>query len=488
MLPSSDVVRLDQDFSLPVSVVFPLPIIPKQSKLIKTGSTVAGSMKGGVDAESSAKLCSEKPAAGTVLEQKWGVPWSPEAFVSQAILAGHPCSLKSFVPDVLQQAMKSYGTVSADTRNRMRISKIKYWVDMLKQLKQKEIEYKNNLAPHIKKVLHNKNLLLYKHMLEYPDMGVFEEFVNGTILVGDSEVTGLWPKRHTPNSSTEADLQALSERDREASLKSVVDRFDPGVAEQIWQQTSAEVEKAFLEGPLDVDSIPLSCPLSPRFGCSRSGVNSAVQTHESPRPHTIDVVSGLALLIMNMSRDGGTWMARGFDLKEAYRQCAVHRDSLRYSRILVVNPNTMKPCVFRMIALPFGSIKSVHGFLRIAHSIWFVAMHQLRVLWTNYFDDYVTFSPACEVSQTTQVIHMFLDLLGWTFARDGSKAPPFSDLCNALGVVINVSKLHKGILTVDNSERRKKELSNFISNILSSGHMSTSDALRLRGRMQFASG
>ena len=128
----------------------------------------------------------------------------------------------------------------------------------------------------------------------------------------------------------------------------------------------------------------------------------------------------------------------------------------------------MKPCVFRMIALPFGSIKSDHGFLRIAHSIWFVAVHQLRVLWTNYFDNYVTFSPADEVSQTTQIMRIFLDLLGWTFARDGSKTPPFSDLCKALGVVINVLKLHKGILTVDNSERRKKELSNFISNILSS--------------------
>ena len=266
-----------------------------------------------------------------LLKQCWN---KTEAFVSQAILAGHPCSLKSFVPDVLQQAVKLYGTVSADARNRMRISKIKYWVDMLKQLKQKEIEYKNNLAPHIRKVLHNKNLPLYKHMLEqcnYLDMGVFEEFVNGTTLVGDSEVTGLWPRRHTPNSSSEADLQALSERDREASLKSIVDRFDPDVAEQVWQQTSAEIEKGFLEGPLDVDSIPLSCPLSPRFGITRgekirctdefcrSGVNSAVQTHESPRPHTIDVVSGLALLIINMSRDGGTWMARGFDLKETYR-------------------------------------------------------------------------------------------------------------------------------------------------------------------------
>lgn len=503
MLPSNDTIRLEQDFRLSSSVVSPIRVIPQQSKLFKTGSILAGSVKGGVPVETSQKLLFDKSAGEPAIEQTWGVPWSPEEFVSQAILAGHPCSLKSFVPKVLQQAVSSYDSVSTEARCKMRISKLKYWVDVLAKLQPQEKEFKSRLAPHIQKVLQRKNLLLYKHMLEqcnYPDMGVFDEFVNGTSLIGDSEVTGLWPRRHTPNTCTESDLQSMSSRDRATSLKSVVDRFDPSVGTQVWEQTMAETEKGFLEGPLNLESIPGHCPLSPRFGIrqgqkvrciddfSRSGVNSAVQTHESPRPHTIDVVSGLALMIMNTTRSESPWLVRGFDLKEAYRQCAVHCDSLKYSHIIVVDPSTMRPCAFRMIALPFGSVKSVHGFLRVAHSIWFIAVHQLRVLWTNYFDDYVTFCPEVEASHMTQVIHTFLDLLGWTFAREGSKAPPFDKTCSALGVVINVSALHRGSLSVDNSEGRKSEMSSFISRILSSGHLSTCDALRLRGRMQFASG
>ena len=213
MLPSQDTVRLSADFELPSTVDSLIKIIPQQSKLLKTSSTVADSMKGGEIGEISSKLCSDKPAAETVCEQKWGVPWSPEEFVSQAILAGHLSSLKSFAPDVLQTAVTPFGTVSADARNRMRISKLKYWVDMLQRFRPQEGEFKSKLAPHIRTVLASKNLLLYKHMLEqcnYPDMGVFDEFVNGTTLVGESELTGLWPRRHTPNSCTEADLKSLS--------------------------------------------------------------------------------------------------------------------------------------------------------------------------------------------------------------------------------------------------------------------------------------
>ena len=500
-LPSPKTIRLDAALSLHQTIKSSVSKLPESSKLLKTGSIVAGSMKGGLSVESSSSL--EKPGSVAVLEQKWGVPWSPEEFVSQAVSAGHPCSLRSFVPEVLQQAVLSYGSVSASARSGMRLAKIKYWVDTLHKLRPDEIKFKNSLAPHVKRVLQNKNLLLYKHLLEqcnYPDMGVFREFVSGTTLVGDSEITGLWPVKHTPNSCTASDLKSMSARDRQSSLQSIVQRLDTSTAQHVWEQTLKEVEKGFLVGPMDPLSVDTTCPLSPRFGIiqgekvrciddfSRSGVNAAVRTHESPRPHTIDVVSGLALLIMSSSCSSSKWVSRGFDLKDAYRQCAVHPDSLAYSHIVVVDPSRMRPFVFQMVALPFGSIKSVHGFLRVAHSIWYIAVHQLRILWTNYFDDYVTMCPSEEATQTTQVVHMLLDLLGWSFARDGSKAPPFSDVCSALGVVINVSGLHQGILTVDNSDKRKKELSSFISGILTSGRLTTCDALRLRGRMQFASG
>ena len=66
---------------------------------------------------------------------------------------------------------------------------------------------------------------------------------------------------------------------------------------------------------------------------------------------------------------GHAWLARSFDLKSAYRQCAVHHESRQFSHIVVGDPNTLSLKVFRLKALPFGSVKSVHRFLRIPHSL-----------------------------------------------------------------------------------------------------------------------
>ena len=64
-----------------------------------------------------------------------------------------------------------------------------------------------------------------------------------------------------------------------------------------------------------------------------SSVNLAVQSCESPRPHTLDVVAGLLSVMMEKSKLTKAWVGRVFDLKSAYRQCYVHEDSLRHSFI-----------------------------------------------------------------------------------------------------------------------------------------------------------
>ena len=49
-----------------------------------------------------------------------------------------------------------------------------------------------------------------------------------------------------------------------------------------------------------------------------------------------------------------------------------------------------------MRALPFGSVRSVHAFLRVAHSLWAIATSEFLAPWTSYFDDFVTFSDSNE--------------------------------------------------------------------------------------------
>eukprot|EP00435_Cladocopium_sp_Y103_P003229 s2398_g1.t1 len=91
-----------------------------------------------------------------------------------------------------------------------------------------------------------------------------------------------------------------------------------------------------------------------------------------------------------------------------------------------------------------------------------------------------------EAQSVEHTVKAVLRLLGGRFAEDGAKAPPFGPVVTALGVTVDVSQLHRGLLTVDSTEARAAELGSAISKVLEEKRLPRLEALRLRGRMQFA--
>ena len=156
--------------------------------------------------------------------------------------------------------------------------------------------------------------------------------------------------------------------------------------------------------------------------------------------------------------------------RDAYRQCAVSPASSQFSHIAVRNPSSGEAAIFRMLALPFGSIKSVHSFLRVTHGIWFILEAHL------------------DSRHLSHIVNTVFRLLGWAVAESGPKAADFAAAAQALGVRVDVSEMHRGSVWVDNTESGKSVLSSCIKDVLQTGELSTADALRLRGRMQFTSG
>ena len=61
---------------------------------------------------------------------------------------------------------------------------------------------------------------------------------------------------------------------------------------------------------------------------------------------------------------------------------AVHPDSLKFSYVLGAVPGENRSVAFQMRALPFGSVRSIHAFPRVAHSLWAITSEFL-VPWTN---------------------------------------------------------------------------------------------------------
>ena len=71
---------------------------------------------------------------------------------------------------------------------------------------------------------------------------------------------------------------------------------------------------------------------------------------------------------------------------------------------------------------------------------------------------------------------------------DGDKATCFDDEFSALGVRINLVDAHLGRINFINTEKRIRELSDAIGDIIKKGKMTVLESQKLRGRMQFADG
>ena len=220
---------------------------------------------------------------------------------------------------------------------------------------------------------------------------------------------------------------------------------------------------------------------------SKSHINATVQTPEAPRPHSTDVIASLALALL-LGADGRKVLGKTFDLKSAYRQLGIHPNSLACSYIACFDPVSRGPAVFQMLAVPFGGSRSVHSFLRIVRFVWWSACKCLAVMWTNFYDDFVTFSWEADSERTSASIELLFDLLGWDFACDGEKALAFDHFFGALGIHVGLTNFDRGFVEFSNTEKRKQELKDLISSILEAGVLSLPDALKLRGRLQFAEG
>ena len=482
------------------------PILPKGSKLLSIQPAKTSSDEGGGDQSLPPPIVLGKTADKNEdhceqLVQTWGSPWSPLEFVKQAVKAGHPSRLDACLPMRLKLFSQKFRVVPLLECCRHRIQKTKFWMDRMAVLKSQEKILKASMHKDVRLVLADKNILLWKEMLQstnYEDMGVVEEFTSGTALVGSAPITGLWPAKFTPVTMSISELHDTARRERLHGVRAIP--MDPAMVEMVWEQTLAEVQSGFLIGPIEFYQVPHHIPLGKRFGIkqgaktrclddfSRSGINSCAQVSESPKPHTVDIIASLGLSLMRHSPAGALWKVRTYDLSCAYRQCAVHPDSLQFSYILVAVPGEDRSVAFQMKALPFGSVRSVNAFLRVAHSLWAIATSEFWVPWTNYFDDFVTFSDSNEQVSVDASIRFLLKSLGWRFAESGDKAPPFGEFVNALGVSIDVSSMGGGKILIDNTANRKLEISSVISSVIDGGRLHRADALRLRGRLQFASG
>ena len=188
--------------------------IPAYSKFLSEQLKPDASTKGGV----SQGIDGSEAAA---VSQTWAIPWTPMQFVTAASKAGHPASLKSFVPAVLHEVTEFYNKTKVHDRlkssGQIRLSigstDASRWQKRNKNcMNNCHIMQRNSCRN-----MQDKRFLLWQEMLEasqYVDMGAVSEMKQGIHLTGETCRTTLWPEKFTPAAISPEELSDISRRDR----------------------------------------------------------------------------------------------------------------------------------------------------------------------------------------------------------------------------------------------------------------------------------
>ena len=337
--------------------------------------------------------------------------------------------------------------------------------------------------------------------LDYQDMGVIDELKNGSDLVGDVPITGMLPGKISMATQTQSGLAARSKLVQKQVFHSVPSSGDDEIDSAVWSRALEEVAEGWLSGPLDLKDIGADEPISRRFGLkqrdkvrpiddfSATSVNDAVTSWESPMLHTVDVISSVIVAWFQTAQKFGRQtdlVTRTFDLTSAYRQVALSCEGRKHSVICVFDPGERKGKLFRCNVLPFGAVRSVHCFLRLVRALWFIAVKGCNIVWSSFYDDFVTVSSNDLSTNTEQCIVSLFKLTGSAFAKSGKKRQPFASECEALGVQISLQEAKCKRASVTNTQRRITELLEDLRCISAKKQLTRVEAQRLRGRMQFA--
>eukprot|EP00435_Cladocopium_sp_Y103_P073576 s203_g44.t1 len=265
--------------------------------------------------------------------------------------------------------------------------------------------------------------------------------------------------------------------------------------------TQKEKDKGFLLGPIAEDTLPMGATLTRRFAVKQknkvrpiddykaSMVNASVTQTEGVTVHTIDHVAAMVAAWLRMSSSSGRacgLRAKCWDLSDAYKQLPLSDHAFDHDSFLVVfDPDTLGPSIYQQKVLPFGSVASVTSFLRLSLAIWKIGTELLQIMWSSYFDDFLSLAEEGIERHTDMVITFLFSTLGWKLSLE--KLVDFSSVCKVLGVQLDLRDAQLGAAALSNTEDRTSELVTEIDQVLQNGMLGRKEAERLRGRLQFAS-
>ena len=385
-----------------------------------------------------------------------------------------------------------------------RTEEVKRWVALSKELSTKEQDLKASISPRIAEVLKDKRLCLLKQLLDEAgreDAGLVEDIKRGFDLTGALPRSGVFNQKFRPASMTCEDRRKVSNLSREVLLESVQSSGDKEIDLSLLATTLKEVEKGFIQGPINKEELPAGSTLTKRFPVKQKNkvrpiddykaslVNFAVTQNEGVTIHTIDHIASMIAFWMRSgslgAKDG--LVAKCWDLSDAYKQVPLADEAFHLDSYLAVyDPACLSAKIFKQCVLPFGSLASVTAFLRVSLALWKVGSTLLHLLWSVYLDDFLCLARSSETKHVEFCVDSLFSLLGGRRISK-NKLLDFNTLCKVLGVQLDLRQSGDKLCFVTNTEERVQELVSELDDAIRTYTLPRSEGEKLRGRLQFAS-
>ena len=490
-------------------LLHPLPNIPAGSKLLRTEA------KGGREGKEYVMYV-------------FGVFHGIKHFVSIAKSLWHPFDELRHLPDYLTKAIFNQLNRSKIDIARERLATLCKWRKWADELHDDELELKQSMEPHVRKVMNCKRLLLLNKLatevLGWPDKTLFEDLCNGFKLVGEAPATGVFKIQPKVGSISETELMMQSKFLRPAIIGKTNSAAKTEHEEELYDITVKEAsEKGWLHGPLEFQGVcdilgnqwlPVRrfCveqrgKLRPIDDFCENRLNQAFSSVDKISLKTMDYIAWAAMIIckhsihtreMNFTLKTGEklcgkvhpdWLggcslkSTTLDLRSAYKQLPLHKNDVNKAVVTLRNPTCGKAEHFTMCTLPFGASASVLHFNRVSVLLWALGCH-LNLVWASYYDDYPIICPQGLEQSSLGTAKAMLGLLGFDYSAEKLRDP--NEVNEMLGVELDLTGSKQGIVNIRNKQDRVEEIKTMLDRIVLEGKVKPRELPSHLGRLQYA--
>eukprot|EP00435_Cladocopium_sp_Y103_P044841 s227_g12.t1 len=195
--------------------------IPCYARILRV-TTIPGSEEGG-------DVSSQEPKT----QVAFGVPWSEEGFIEEAIRRGHPANLFDGLSKCLRTAISNSASESCEAMILRRAQWFRKWTSRAFELRAEEQALHEKLPTYRQNILKGKRFLVLREMLaemNYPEPQIVQDMQDGFDLVGTADGGGILPAEFQPAILTVEDLSNHSWRSNQAIYHSTKSSGDDHLA------------------------------------------------------------------------------------------------------------------------------------------------------------------------------------------------------------------------------------------------------------------